>query len=667
MTDTIRTLDQILALLADNTTDDISPQDLRDQTVTLNSFIESAVPYSDRDAALAASPAAPVLLIAYIAPDGSVVTFRRDPAGTALTTNGGTVNWSAVNDVSPLNWGAVFDGTADDTTPVAAYLDFVGIEGDPTYLINSTASHPDVRHPVSVFLSSATAAPIYKMENLSGVRLSDSYLKATGSSFFCFNILEGVSGFFLTDTRIETDGFSVLLKPSLSTTKNATSATNAASAVITSNSHGFSVGDLVKAAYLTGGTWPAEGGKYFTISAATADTFTINLNSTGLGTLTGAKFVSSPIAVENGVISGNHVLGVSTTADVGISLDGDVRNVVGIGNLVENFQRSDNARPAHSIAVAGGDGDDIAYAKSENIMFIGNAASDIAGNAFHLEDNCPLVSYSFNISDDVKKMIEIVNDDVPTLGNYIGNHVSNFTEYAIDSVGIGHSSKMNFVFNLMDGSDTTQTGLFATRIGQLATENINHIGNMYYDLTTGAIQVTADGPTTHAYNVFDTVGGDAITGRPNTTSRAMMIESNNKFKSISGSIVNKANSANIIGDREQVSPTLDASVAETYTYCIAQRAGWITGVTRVLVSSGGGGAVNGTFVVEKVTGTTAVTVLSNTIGRFAAEHDVFLWGSEHTSILANDFAKGDILRIRNTGAADAVTMYAVQIEYFYYN
>lgn len=42
MTDTIRTLDQILALLADNTNGDISPQDLRDQTVTLNSFIVAA-------------------------------------------------------------------------------------------------------------------------------------------------------------------------------------------------------------------------------------------------------------------------------------------------------------------------------------------------------------------------------------------------------------------------------------------------------------------------------------------------------------------------------------------------------------------------------------------------------------------------------------------------
>ena len=48
MTDTIRTLDQILALLADNTNGDISPQDLRDQTVTLNSFIVAAGTFDTR-------------------------------------------------------------------------------------------------------------------------------------------------------------------------------------------------------------------------------------------------------------------------------------------------------------------------------------------------------------------------------------------------------------------------------------------------------------------------------------------------------------------------------------------------------------------------------------------------------------------------------------------
>lgn len=56
---------------------------------------------------------------------GVVLNYRRDAAGTALTTNGGAVKWSPSYDfVSPLHWGAQGDGVTDDGGAINAALAF---------------------------------------------------------------------------------------------------------------------------------------------------------------------------------------------------------------------------------------------------------------------------------------------------------------------------------------------------------------------------------------------------------------------------------------------------------------------------------------------------------------------------------------------------------------
>lgn len=64
-----------------------------------------AKPYANRAAAIAATVASGVTRISVLDAAVGVLVYVRDPAGTALTTNGGTVNWSPVAPVYVNHYG----------------------------------------------------------------------------------------------------------------------------------------------------------------------------------------------------------------------------------------------------------------------------------------------------------------------------------------------------------------------------------------------------------------------------------------------------------------------------------------------------------------------------------------------------------------------------------
>ena len=135
MTDTIRTLDQILALLADNTNGDISPQDLRDQTVTLNSFVVAAEaalrPYPSRAAFKAASIPIDIQSVAFMH-DGLRLDFVRGAAPGAVASFDGQV-WVPNGLATASHFGAIGDGGnrtsptgTDNTAEIQAAFDWLG-------------------------------------------------------------------------------------------------------------------------------------------------------------------------------------------------------------------------------------------------------------------------------------------------------------------------------------------------------------------------------------------------------------------------------------------------------------------------------------------------------------------------------------------------------------
>lgn len=78
-------------------------------------------PFADRAAAEAATIPAPVMRISVIS-HMRTLNYIRDASGTALSTNGGTVNWSPDGKYNVLHWGPEADDTADDRGVILAAI-----------------------------------------------------------------------------------------------------------------------------------------------------------------------------------------------------------------------------------------------------------------------------------------------------------------------------------------------------------------------------------------------------------------------------------------------------------------------------------------------------------------------------------------------------------------
>lgn len=86
-------------------------------------------PYADRATAIAASVNAGGNRIAVLSPSGPALSYVRDAAGTALTTNGATVNWSPDGNPSFEHFGAEGDGVVNDATAMQAAIDYAKAGG----------------------------------------------------------------------------------------------------------------------------------------------------------------------------------------------------------------------------------------------------------------------------------------------------------------------------------------------------------------------------------------------------------------------------------------------------------------------------------------------------------------------------------------------------------
>lgn len=114
------------------------------QAAAALAVLNGGTAFASRAAAMAATISAPIMSFCYLHA-GVLLCVRRDPAGTALTTNGGTVNWAPASAMpSPKDYGAWGDGIADDlaafTAWAAAMVPWGAYEVTPgTYALSGTA------------------------------------------------------------------------------------------------------------------------------------------------------------------------------------------------------------------------------------------------------------------------------------------------------------------------------------------------------------------------------------------------------------------------------------------------------------------------------------------------------------------------------------------------
>jgi len=83
--------------------------------------------YADRATAIAATISTGVNQISVVAPNGDILKYRRDTTnGTALTTNGGTVDWSPDGIITPDHWGEnTTPGTTDMQAAAHSAIDYL--------------------------------------------------------------------------------------------------------------------------------------------------------------------------------------------------------------------------------------------------------------------------------------------------------------------------------------------------------------------------------------------------------------------------------------------------------------------------------------------------------------------------------------------------------------
>jgi hypothetical protein len=563
--------------------------------------------------------------------------------GKLVIYSGGSAQWESQNDGTwrPITsmthdlggtsrWlRAVYDGTGEKrpdhygenetpgTTNMAVpVLDWLAALTDRNYNIASTTrSHPDIRSPVTLDIS-GDGAPMYRIRDVDDVALIPRNVSYTGTAFAI--LMNGASdGFRIKDGFVQTEAFAVTIKPAAST-----------------------------------GGW-----------------------------------------AENGVVSGMLLEGSATTAKTALSFDGDTRNVAGIGNIVKNFQRSGDSGDGLAFAVSG-DENDVPVADDENIVFGFNVVDGVAGPMFHSEDNTRRIAFTFSVGRNIDRAVQIINNYVPYLHNYIGIMAAGPADEFFRSTGTGSSKDMNLAFNLWDGAGVTGGEDYGVTLGQAATKNINLIGNIYHDVdqAIGAFQSNAEGPLNFIAEIFDTITGPCITLAADAvqanigncifnggtygivgsstartspaTLRGILVQSTNRFEGVGTDIIQKANSANIIGDKAITSPELVSNASTNDILFVAKRQGWITGVTVVLTSAGGGGTSDSTFTLYKTNGGGSTKLLDATVDRTGSLYDLDFYGSEHAELEVNKFAAGDIIRVVCDGVEDAATSFKVELDWF---
>ena len=527
---------------------------------------------------------------------------------------------------------AVFDWTGErrpdhygtNTTPgttsmATAVLNWLAALTDRNYFLDtSTRTHPDIRSPVTLDIS-GTGGPMYRIRDVDDVALIPRNVSYTGTSFAV--LMNGaVDGFRIKDGFVETEAFAVTIKPAAST-----------------------------------GGW-----------------------------------------AENGVVSGMLLEGSATTAKTALSFDGDTRNVAGIGNIVKNFQRSGDSGDGLAFAVSG-DENDVPVNDDENIVFGFNVVDGVAGPMFHSEDNTRRIAFTFAVGRNVDRAVQIINNYVPYLHNYIGIMVAGPADEFFRSTGTGSSKDMNLAFNLWDGAGVTSGEDYAVTLGQAATKNINLIGNIYHDIdqAVGAFHSNAEGPLNFIAEIFDTTTGpcmtlaaDAVqasigncifdggtygivgssTARTSpATRRGILVQSTNRFEGVTTDIVQKSQSANLIGDKAATTPALDSQTASDTILFVAPRKGWLTGVTLSFPDAGGNGTTASTFTVYATNSGGSTKLIDATVTKDASQYDLEFWGSEHAQIEANKFEAGDIIRVVCDGVEDASTLFQIGLDWFEYD
>lgn len=387
----------------------------------------------------------------------------------------------------------------------------------------------------------------------------------------------------------------------------------------------------------------------------------------------GFSVLFKDISLLNGImrnisVTGLNIHGGADTADVGVSFDGNTENAVVIGNLVSDLQRNDSApRKAHAFAVAGLAGGGGPTADSMNIALVANAVLDVDGNVFHIEDDSPGFVTVANVAKIFHRGVEIVNDAVPHLQAHIANSFSGWTANAIYMAGAGSSRMIVYAFNLMDGTGST-ADVAHVRLNQRATRDIVYIANMHYNLTGDAVETTAENGVVIDLNTFDTVTGAAIVGKATITDgRGVLIGNYNSFRDV-GSVLNKANSANIMG-ASVTAPVLVISNLDTEEMLLhAERKGYLTKVTLVHDDTPLSGQVNATFAIVKRDPAGAETTLfDNSIRHAALANEKDEWGPENVQITTHTWDAGDVILARCIkGGAPNSRSASVQIEYFSY-
>jgi hypothetical protein len=96
--------------------------------------IDWTQPFPNRAAAIDADIPAPIVKISVRAPGGNNIAFRDDSAGTALSTNGGSRNWSPDGDVTPLHWGGGGSDRVLNTAALQAAIDFLADGGGEVFI-----------------------------------------------------------------------------------------------------------------------------------------------------------------------------------------------------------------------------------------------------------------------------------------------------------------------------------------------------------------------------------------------------------------------------------------------------------------------------------------------------------------------------------------------------
>jgi len=527
--------------------------------------------------------------------------------------------WAPNGVRKPEHIGAAKDSVTDDRYEWNLWKAII-----PTgqYYVNSAVQHPDVRGTVEIDFYSDAANPFYQIESVNNTRLTGR-IEQDGQGG-TVRVEGDTDGLFVQNMDIVSDGFALLLKPQLS--------------------------------------------------------------------------LNTPTWNQNFVIYANLVRGDADTADSGIALDGDCRNGMIFGNVVKDILRTDSGiTPAHAYSCADGKDVDPSALDCSNVYFMMNVAKGIGGNAYHCEDPSPRTGFCWNVARDIETGIEITTGPgiEPKLQNYIGNMFAGASSSFVDATGTGSTRNTNYAFNIFDGDGVAMSGSYAVRINQPDTYGINYLGNIHADLDQTAFESNANGPFSVSYNVFDGITGNGIDLTRSTavfgvshnqfrdisgyaisgssvasyspaTLRGVLVESNNAFESVTSGIVDKANSANIQGDRIFMSPELVANVASDDVMFIAPRDGWVTSVSRVATNAptGGGSAI---FTIYKTNSGGSTKIIDNSILATGSQYDTYLWGSENPQIEENSFSRGDVIRIVCSGASANANKAIIQLECFFHD